>query len=64
MISFLIAMLIVLIIICVVAAIVQFILSNLPGMPAWAPRIVWAIAALAFLIWLLENVGRLGVHVP
>lgn len=61
MISFLIALLICIVIVCVVAAIVAFILTQLPGVPPWAPRVVWAIAALCVLIWLLQNLPRV-VH--
>lgn len=55
----LVAFLIFLIIVCVVAALAAFILSNIPGIPAWAPKVVWAIAGVVVLIWLLEHVTGL-----
>jgi hypothetical protein len=50
-----IAFLIVLLIVCVLAALVAWILTNIPGVPAWAPKVVWAVAGIIVLIWLLQN---------
>ena len=62
MLSLLVTFLIVVLVVCVVAAIVVWILGNIPGVPGWAPRIVWAIAGLVLLIWILEHLGSFGVH--
>lgn len=62
MISLLVSALILLLVVCVIAAIVVWILGNIPGVPAWAPRVVWAIAGLIILIWIIEHLGVLGVH--
>jgi hypothetical protein len=35
----------------------------IPGVPPFAPRIVWAIAGIVVLIWLIGHVGPLvGIH--
>ena len=62
MLSLLVAFLIVVVVVCVFAAIVAWILGNIPGVPPWAPRVVWAIAGLIVLIWLLEHISALGIH--
>jgi hypothetical protein len=61
MLEFVVSALIALFVICVVAAIIYFILQKI-GVPAPFPNYVWAAAALVFLIWLLKNIGALGVH--
>jgi hypothetical protein len=62
MLSLLVAFLIFLIVVCVIAAIVVWIISNIPGVPPFAPRIVYAIAGVIILIWLLQHLGSFGVH--
>jgi hypothetical protein len=62
MIAFIISMLVALLFICVVAAIVYYILQAL-GIPGQFLRFVWAVAGLVFLIWLLENYQRAGLHI-
>jgi hypothetical protein len=61
MLSFLVAALIAILVIAVIAAIVWYILK-LIGVPQPFLNFVWAAAALIFLIWLLKNIGALGVH--
>ena len=55
-----ISLLITLIIICIVAGIAYWILTQIPGIPAIVPRLVWVVVALIILVWLLENLGSLG----
>lgn len=62
MVSLLVSALIMLLVVCVIAAIVCWILGNIPGVPPWATRVVWAIAGLVILIWILEHLGSFGVH--
>jgi hypothetical protein len=63
MLSLLVSFLIFLVIVCIVAAIVVWILQNIPGVPPFAPRIVWAIAGIVILIWILHRaLPALGVH--
>ena len=62
MLSLLVAFLIFLVIVAVVAAIVSWILQNIPGIPPFAPRIVWAVAGIVVLIWILQHLGSFGVH--
>ena len=53
--ALLIHFLIFLVIVCAVAAIVaNWILPNIDGVPAFMPRIVWAIAGIIVLVWVLE----------
>jgi hypothetical protein len=54
--TLLISFLVFLIVVLVIAAIVAWILSNIPGVPAFASRIVWAIAGLFVLIWIVRHV--------
>lgn len=51
-----IAFLIFILIVCVLAALVAWILSNIPGVPAWAPKVVWAVAGIVVLIWVLQHI--------
>jgi len=55
MFSLLIAFLIFVVIVCVIAYIVVWILSNVPGIPAGFQRLVWAVAGIAILLWLLSH---------
>lgn len=63
MLTLLVSFLIFLVIVCIVAAVVVWILQNIPGVPPFAPRIVWAIAGIVILIWILQRaLPALGVH--
>lgn len=62
MLSLLVTALIFLLVVCLIAAIVAWILSNIPGLPAWSSRIVWAVAGIVVLIYVLDHVSALGVH--
>lgn len=55
-----ISLLIALIILCVIAGVAYWILTQIPGIPAFVPRLVWIVVALIILVWLLENLGSLG----
>lgn len=63
MISLLVSFLILLLVVCVIAAIVVWIIGNIPGAPPFTRNVVYAIAGLIVLIWLLKNVlPLLGFH--
>jgi len=62
MLSLLVAFLIFLVIVFVIAAVIAYILSNIPGVPPFAPRIVYAVAGIVVLIWLVQHLGAFGVH--
>lgn len=57
--NLLVAFLIFLLIVCVIAALVAFVLSKIPGVPAWASNVVWAVDGLVVLIWILEHLNTL-----
>ena len=57
--SLVIAFLIFLLIVCIIAGLVAWILSNIPGVPPWAQRVVWAVAGIVILLWVLQHVGAL-----
>jgi hypothetical protein len=59
--AFIVSALFVLLVIAVFAAIVYFILQKI-GVPQPFLNFVWAGAALVFLIWLLNNISAIGVH--
>ena len=54
------SLLISLIILCIVAGVAYWILTQIPGIPAIVPRLVWIVVALIILIWLLEHLGTLS----
>jgi len=62
MLALLVAFLIMLLIVAVFAGVVVWILSNIPGVPPFAPRIVWAVAGIIVLIWLIQHLPSAGVH--
>lgn len=63
MLSLLISFLIVLLVVCVIAWLVAWIISNIPGAPAGARNIVYAVAGIILLIWVLYHIGpALGIH--
>jgi hypothetical protein len=57
-----ISLLIALLILCIIAGICYWILSQIPGIPAFVPQLVWIIVALILLVYLLDNIGGLGIR--
>jgi hypothetical protein len=55
----LVSFLILLLIVCIIAAVAVWILSNIPGVPPWSRNLVWAIAGIVILIWLINNLGAI-----
>ena len=55
--EFIISFLIFMLIVFVIAAVVVFILSNIPGAPAFASNVVWAIAGIILLVYLVEHLS-------
>jgi hypothetical protein len=63
MLALLVPFLIMLIVVCGIAWLAAWIISNIPGAPGGAARIIWAIAGVVILIWVLQHVLPLaGVH--
>lgn len=63
MLEALVAFLIFLLIVCAIAALVSWILSNIPGIPAWSRNVVLAIAGILVLIYIVQHFGRYaGIH--
>jgi hypothetical protein len=63
MLSLLVSFLIFLLIVCVIAWIVAWILSNIPGAPPMASRVVWAVAGIIILIWVIAHFAPMaGLH--
>jgi hypothetical protein len=62
MLSLLVAFLIFLLVVCVIAAIATWIISNIPGAPPWSSRLVWAVAGIIILIWVIGHLGAFGFH--
>jgi len=61
--SLLVSLLIFLLVVCVFAALVVWILGKIPGMPAWAGNVAWAVAGIVVLIWLIDHLAAFGVHI-
>lgn len=63
LVSFIVSLLIVIVVVCIFAYIVSWALGKIPGTPEALPGIIWAVAALLVLIWLLQHISELGVRI-
>jgi hypothetical protein len=53
--------LIMLLVLCVIAALAIWILGNIPGIPAWFAKVIWAIVGIIILIWVVANLSAFGM---
>jgi len=58
--------LIIIVVVCLVAAVANWLLGQIPGVPAIIPRVIWIVAVLIILFALLTATGILGhdIRIP